>query len=102
MTDDEAVAEFEKYLNEHKEQLKSQKIAIGKRVLTWDEMLDEVKKRTPLGEDYLESLKKRTPQPVPKYERKCGCPSIIDFIPGHCHDCGSFWEFGDHCPNGCR
>jgi len=34
--------------------------------------------------------------------RKCGCPSIIDFIPGHCHDCGSFWEFGDHCPKGCR
>lgn len=101
MTDDEAIAEFEKYLNENRERLKTQKIAIGKRVLTWDEMLDEVRKRTPIGRDYLESLKKRTP-PKPKYERKCGCPSLIDIIPGHCHDCGSFWMSSDHCPNGCR
>ena len=58
MTDDELIKKFEAHVAELEKAGNTQRIFMGKKVLTWRGVLEEVKNRTPSGVRYMETMKK--------------------------------------------
>jgi len=58
--EDSIISAVEEYLETHREQTNSKRLALGNRVLTWQDVVKEMRQRTPFGQRYLASLIKAT------------------------------------------
>jgi hypothetical protein len=51
---------FESYLSRHADELASGRLAVGSRTLTWGDVAQEMRHRTPFGRQYLEAITEGT------------------------------------------